>query len=185
MSWLTLVSVLVLLAYPLAIYFGLQHLDIGMLAVLMAGIFLLRIVAGKQARLAELRTLAWISGTAGLLLMGLGYLFHKQAWLTFYPVVVNLLMLALFATSFRQKQTIIERLARLQEPELPPAGVRYTRRVTGVWCVFFAVNGSIALATCFMPLHIWTLYNGLLSYLLAGTLFISEFLVRQWVKKTH
>ncbi|MGI2259705.1 septation protein IspZ [Shewanella sp. GXUN23E] len=185
MSWLTLVSALVLLAYPLAVYFGLQHFDIGIIAALMAGIFLLRIVAAKQAKLAELRTLAWISGGAGLLLAGLGYLFQKQAWLTFYPVVVNLLMLALFATSLWQKQTIIERLARLQEPDLPPSGVRYTRKVTLLWCGFFAVNGSIALATCFMPLHIWTLYNGLLSYLLAGTLFICELLVRQWAKKTQ
>ncbi|MCL2916441.1 hypothetical protein L2725_22145 [Shewanella corallii] len=183
MPLLTIVSAILLLAYPLAVYFGLQHFDIGIIAAVMAGIFALRILAGNNARLAELKTLAWISGGAGLVLVTLGYVFQKQSWFTFYPVVVNVLMLGLFAASFKQKQTIIERFARLQEPDLPDSGVQYTRKVTAVWCGFFAINGSIALATCFMPLHIWTLYNGLISYLLAGTLFVCEYLVRQWVKK--
>ncbi len=46
-------------------------------------------------------------------------------------------MLALFSASLLQKQTLVERLARLQEPELPDSGVRYTRTVTKVWCGFF------------------------------------------------
>jgi len=92
-------------------------------------------------------------------------------------------MLILFASSLNQSQTIIERLARLQEPELPESGVRYTRKVTKVWCGFFVLNGLIALYTCFQPLELWTLYNGLISYLLAGSLFAGEWIVRQFVRK--
>ena len=32
---------------------------------------------------------------------------------------------------------IVERLARIREPQLSPAGVRYTRKVTKVWCSFY------------------------------------------------
>ncbi|MGF1755265.1 hypothetical protein L4C33_16930, partial [Vibrio makurazakiensis] len=105
--------------------------------------------------------------------------------LTYYPVVVNLCMLVVFASSLRQPQTIIERLARLQEPDLAQSGVMYTRKVTKVWCLFFVINGSIALYTCFQSLEVWTLYNGLISYLLAGSLFSIEWLVRQKVRQSE
>ncbi len=78
---------------------------------------------------------------------------------------------------------MIERFARLQEPDLPESGVKYTRTVTKIWCVFFIINGSISFSTCFMDMKIWMLYNGFISYLLIGTLFISEWLVRQWIRK--
>ncbi|EXJ46560.1 putative dNA gyrase subunit B [Vibrio parahaemolyticus VPTS-2010_2] len=94
-------------------------------------------------------------------------------------------MLCVFAFSLKQPQSIIERLARLQEPELPPSGVAYTRKVTMVWCVFFVLNAAFALYTCFLPVKIWTLYNGLISYLLAGSLFAGEWIVRQFVRKEH
>ena len=45
------------------------------------------------------------------------------------------------------KQSAIERIARLQHPDLPPEGVVYTRRVTQIWCVFFSTkrqSGRIA-----------------------------------------
>ena len=54
-----------------------------------------------------------------------------------YPVIVNALMLAVFGGSLFAKQTVIERLARLQHPDLPPEGVSHTRRVTQIWCGFF------------------------------------------------
>lgn len=121
----------------------------------------------------------------GITLIALSLLFKQHGWMTFYPVVVNVCMLAVFANSFKQKQTIIERLARLQEPDLPPSGVKYTRKVTAIWCVFFILNGSIALYTCFQPLEVWTLYNGFISYVLAGILFFIEWVVRQFVREDH
>ncbi|WP_079751670.1 COG4648 family protein, partial [Vibrio parahaemolyticus] len=121
----------------------------------------------------------------GILLVALGMVFKQHGWLKFYPVVVNVCMLCVFAFSLKQPQSIIERLARLQEPELPPSGVAYTRKVTMVWCVFFVLNAAFALYTCFLPVKIWTLYNGLISYLLAGSLFAGEWIVRQFVRKEH
>lgn len=79
---------------------------------------------------------------------------------------------------------IIERLARLTEPELSPQGVVYTRKVTQIWCVFFAVNGTIALATClYGDMHLWALYNGGLSYLFIGSLMGMEWIIRKRVQQ--
>ncbi|WP_413466672.1 hypothetical protein [Photobacterium sp.] len=183
MRLLTVLSATALLAYPLAVYYGLSQWGLGTVAGLLAVLFLLRIIAGNQTRLREFKYIAWLSGGAGIVLTLLGGLFRQEGWFTFYPVIVNTLMLGLFASSLWQQETLIERLARLQEPDLPESGVRYTRTVTKVWCGFFLFNGSVALATCFMPLATWTLYNGLISYILAGCLFISEWFIRQWMQK--
>lgn len=79
---------------------------------------------------------------------------------------------------------MVERLARIREPQLSPAGVRYTRKVTKVWCGFFICNGAVALFTVlYVDLRLWTLWNGMLSYILMGTLMAGEWLVRQRVIK--
>ncbi|WP_318472476.1 hypothetical protein [Photobacterium leiognathi] len=183
MPLLTAVSALALLAYPLAVYYGLSRWGLGVVAGLLAVLFLLRIIAAKQTQLRELKYIAWLSGGAGLILALLGSVFREHGWFLYYPVIVNVLMLGLFGASLWQKQSLIERLARLQEPDLPPSGVRYTRNVTKIWCLFFIINGAIALTTCFLPLQVWTLYNGLISYVFAGSLFAIEWVVRQFVQR--
>jgi uncharacterized membrane protein len=51
--------------------------------------------------------------------------------------------------------------------------------VTLAWCGFFLVNGTIAAWTALAaPLAWWTLYNGLLSYLLIAALFGAEWVAR-------
>ncbi|OEF25451.1 hypothetical protein [Vibrio rumoiensis] len=183
MRALTALSALLLLAYPLAVYYGLSRWGIGVIGGVFAVLFILRIVAGSNTKLKELKYIAWLSGGAGITLTLLATLFREHGWFTFYPVIVSTLMFVLFFSSLWQKQTLIERLARLQDPNLPQSGVQYTRTVTKVWCGYFVINGSIALYTCFLPLSIWTLYNGLISYLLAGCLFAIEWLVRLRVQK--
>lgn len=178
-------SAIVLLAYPFVVYYGLNRWGIGAVAAVFIILFVLRIAAGNQTRLRELKYIAWLSGGAGVVLTLFAFVFKNSSWFTYYPVMVNLLMLGLFAQSLRQKESLIERFARLQEPELPDYAVRYTRNVTKVWCVFFIINASLALLTTFMSITVWTLYNGLLSYLFAGALFACEFVVRLIVKKKH
>ncbi|MBD1575185.1 DNA gyrase subunit B [Vibrio sp. S11_S32] len=185
MKFLTALSGLVLLAYPLAVYYGLNRWGIGVIAGLLGVLFLIRIIAGNRTRLTELKYIAWLSGGAGIILTIFATIFKQQGWFTFYPIIVSALMFILFGSSLWQKQTLVERLARLQDPDLPPSGVQYTRTVTKVWCGYFVLNGSIALYTCFQPIEIWMLYNGLLSYICGGSLFACEWVVRQFVQKKH
>lgn len=96
-----------------------------------------------------------------------------------YPVAVNAALLIVFASSLFRNPTIIERLARLSEPELPESAIRYCRNVTRVWCIFFMVNGLIALATVYhADPTTWAVYNGLIAYIAAGCLFAVEYLFR-------
>lgn len=185
MKLLTLLSAIVLLAYPFAVYYGLNQWGVGTVAGVVGVLFVLRIIGANNTRLRELKYIAWISGAMGLILALLALFFKETRWFTYYPVIVNLLMLTLFASSLRQKETIVERFARLQDPQLPDYAVAYTRTVTKVWCIFFVANGTVSLITSFISLDIWTLYNGLLSYLLAGTLFACEFTVRLYVKRKN
>lgn len=144
--------------YPAAVYFGLQYLQPRLIALALAAMLLLR--------LALLRA-DW---SKPLLLVGLAYagfaIWSNQAIaLRFYPALVNAAMLTLFAASLFYPPTIVERLARLQQPDLPAQGVVYTRRVTQVWCGFFVVNGGIAAATAlWSSFQVWSLYNGLIAY---------------------
>ncbi len=182
MRIIALLAAIALLAYPFAVYYGLNNYGMSSVAMVLVLLFILRIFVGSSVPLKELKYVAWITGVSGVLLTLLGMIFKDEGWFTFYPVIVNLFMLILFAVSLFQKQSMIERFARLQAPELPDSGVLYTRKVTMVWSLFFIINGSISLATCFQSMEIWTLYNGLISYLLMGTLFGIEFIIRKRVQ---
>jgi uncharacterized membrane protein len=93
-------------------------------------------------------------------------------------------MLVIFASSVWFPPTIVERLARLKTPDLPAEAIAYTKKVTIAWCIFFIINGSIALWTSLYTTDaIWAFYNGFLSYLLIATLFIAEFFIRLRVKQ--
>ncbi|KJH84281.1 membrane protein [Stutzerimonas stutzeri] len=165
------------LAYPFAVYLGLEHLSPRLFALLLGALWLARMFSGKQTPLN--RTLA----TAALLFCLLLGLAGEPALLRWYPVLISLALLGLFAGSLCSGMPIIERFARLSEPELPPAAVRYTRRVTWVWVGYFVVNASIASGLAlWAPLSWWTLYTGLIAYLLMGLLFTGEWLVRQRIR---
>ena len=65
--------------------------------------------------------------------------------------------------------SMIERFARIHEPNLPTrADQLYSPRDTGLVHFFFA-NGAIALVTALWASPAaWTLYNGLIAYVMMG-----------------
>jgi uncharacterized membrane protein len=140
--------------------------------------FLIAAVATLRALLT--RESFWWWCAAGALVLCAGNLFRDDALLLkLYPVAVNAVMLCTFAVSLWKPPCVVERLARLTEPNLPAEGVRYTEMVTLVWCAFFVLNGSAALYTAlFANERVWVLYNGLLAYVLMGTLILAERLWR-------
>ncbi|WP_333853153.1 hypothetical protein [Leclercia sp.] len=174
-----LLTGLMLVAWPFLIGYGLSHNSLRWLLPLMAALLLLRF---RQARLnaGPMRYVTQSVALAGIALCAASILLKAHHWLLLYPVVVNLAMLAVFGGSLWTAMPLVERLARLREPNLPPSGVRYTRVVTRVWCGFFIFNGSMALFTVLRgDMHLWTLWNGMIAYILMGTLMAGEWLVRQ------
>lgn len=165
-------------AYPLIIYFSLGHVEPRYLALLLLVLGALRWMAGG-AQLVQAR---WIA-LAALLLAASTALLNMSLPLKLYPVLVNVVLLVVFGLSLVRGPSMAERIARLSEPNLDPQGQAYTRRVTQVWCVFFVFNGCIALATALWASDdIWALYNGLIAYVLIGTLMGAEWLLRRTLR---
>jgi len=166
-------------AYPLLLWLARGHVGPRWLALGLAALAL--------ARAAVARERVWLAAA-----MAVGALAAAGAWfggwapLKLYPVAVNLSLLAVFAASLRRGPSLVERLARLREPALPPAAVAYTRRVTQAWCVFFAVNAALAAATAlWADTATWALYNGVLAYVAMGALMGGEWLLRRRVRARH
>ncbi|MGO2132120.1 MAG: hypothetical protein ACTH3D_04370 [Halomonas sp.] len=133
-------------------------------------------------RLPQARGFAVIAAI-GMLAVGLAI--DAELGMRGYPVAINTVLLATFATSLWQGMPVVERLARLKEPDLPPQGVLYTRRVTQVWCVFFMINGAIAAWTAaYADLALWSLYNGVISYGLIALMFTGEWYCRRRLRSS-
>jgi uncharacterized membrane protein len=160
------------LLYPLAIWFGLARFEPRDLALVLLALALLRAAVSREP--------SWLVAAAGAgVLVAATWLSNDGLPLKLYPVVVNAVLLAVFATSLLKPPTVIERLARLSHPTLPPAAIPYVTRVTQVWCAFFVVNGGIALWTALAASDAaWALYNGAVAYVLIGALLLGERLVR-------
>lgn len=168
------------LLYPLAVYLGLQTFDARYLVVLLLVVAAARLLtADKQTPLNH-----WLWLPLLVLLALWSWLTNSASGLKLYPVLVNACLLIFFAWSLKVPPSMIERFARVQDPQLSERGVHYTRQVTKVWCGFFILNGGIALGTVFWASDaVWAVYNGLIAYLAMGTLFAGEWLVRQRVMR--
>ena len=102
----------------------------------------------------------------------------------YYPVLMNASFFLIFASTLLKGKPIIQQLAEVGRKgvPLPEEAISYTRNLTKVWCVFFLLNGSVALWTCLNgDLNVWTLYNGCISYCLIALLFGVEYLYRKMV----
>ena len=170
-----LFAVLVAL-YPLAVYAGLRAGEIQWAAFTLAAAACLQ--AASFRRLVNVCCAAAAAGLAAV-----AFMTETALPVKFYPVAVNAAWFFFFALSLTG-ESVVEKLARLKEPELPAAGRRYCRKVTIVWCGFFILNGLLALDSALNRSDAWwALYNGLIAYLLIGLLFTGEWLIRLWIRK--
>jgi len=170
------------IAYPAAIYLGITHLGprtlgLALLALLVPNLVLRLAQAPPEHRRVVVRLPLAIAA-----LVGLGAALAEPRFYLILPVLVNLTLLASFAGSLRGPVSLVERYARLQDPDFPEGGPAYCRRVTVAWCWFFAANAVAGAALAvFAPVSWWALYTGVLAYILVGLGFTIEFLVRKRV----
>ena len=186
-SALSVGVVVALAAYPLLVYAAVGRFGANGAAVTLAVLCV--------ARLAVLRLrgrpafggayLDWLC-VGGVLLAAIGFYLGNAGAVRYYPVLANAALFVVFGSSLKRPPTVVERIARLREPDLPPAAVAYTRRVTIVWTIFFVLNGVGLLiqvvCTGFtyytLGLHGGVAYN---ASLLAGVAFGAAF--RYWSYK--
>jgi len=124
-----------------------------------------------------------------LVLGGLCLILNSSIILKFYPLLMNILFLITFGSTLFSPPSMIFRFATMQDRTIKGSLnekriTAYCHKVTYVWCGFFIFNGGIAACTIFSGSDIlWSVYNGLISYILIGVLFAGEFMVRKMVQK--
>lgn len=187
---LSFFAVVLGLAYPLTVYYGLTHFGTRPAACLLLGAVLTGAwlrghkPTGKPLLPAGRARAPWAAVGLPLaigLLLVVSALLDDRRYMLATPVLINAGLFATFFSSLAGAQPLVERFARLQVADLSPAEVAYCRTVTGSWCAFFVLNGSIsALLAWAAPLSWWTLYTGLIAYLLIGLVAGTEYTLRKY-----
>ena len=108
----TVVVAAISLAYPLLVYLAMGRFEPRWLSLLLFTLALLRALSTRQP-------LWWAAAAGTGLLAVLATVLNQALPLKLYPALVNAVMLAVFGTSLRFGPPLVERLARLQEPDLP------------------------------------------------------------------
>ena len=179
MTFLNIIFVGLTILYPFVVYLSLGRLEPRVLALILLIVYGTRFLIGRRTSPTYAAWMFFAVASFVVVVFAQG----SATTLYYYPVVINIILFVLFGYSLAYPPTVIEKIARLQEPDLAPSGVAYTRKVTFVWLIFFVVNGSIALTTAIHgDVALWSLYNGLIAYLLMGVVFLAEFLVRRQVR---
>jgi uncharacterized membrane protein len=171
--------------YPAIVYIALTRLGARAAGLLVAA----ALVVGLALRArGERREHAVSALGVPLTLIGvalLGAVFDDERLVLALPVIANLALLAHFAASLRG-MPIVERFARAIDDDVWPEQVVYCRKVTVLWCGFFAVNAvAIAALAVFAPLAWWTLYAGVGSYVLVGAMVSAEYVVRRYLFRKY
>ena len=178
--------------YPVLVYCGLTMWDLSprRLSILLLALAFYQFLNftrsknadGGKAKNGILVLLMLVCGTVALFADSL-------LFLKFYPVLVNLSLLLFFGVTLWKKPSFVFRMANLGDKSIKNSPSRnyvekYCDKVTFCWCIFFVANASVAALTVFVGSdRLWSLYNGLISYILIGLFFAIEFVVRKVMQR--
>lgn len=170
-----------LFVYPVAIYFADGYLSPTQLLAGLLFLFAARVLLAAWIKPAhhnrDLLFAALLAVAAFLVLLFLPAV--RLDWLRLYPALISLGVFGMFFGSLFTAQPMVERIARVMHPDLPPQGVVHCRRVTQAWCVLLAANVLVSLYTAFATsLRFWSLYNGVIVYFVFGAMLLGEYLLR-------
>lgn len=166
--------------FPLFAAFAVRTFGPGPVIAALCIMLVLRSIGGPSRNVPAGLTLGLLAVAAAV---GLTAFYDRDLSVRLYPAFMNAALLVAFAQTLVSGPSMIERFARVMEPDLGDVGVRYTRKVTWVWVGFFAINGAIATGTAlYADWNVWTLYNGVIAYVAIGVLLGGEYLVRRKVR---
>lgn len=164
-----------IVAYPFVVFFAFQS----GIAVKFVGLFFLAIVI-----LSFLRNKNKVLLGIGLTLCFLIFVFNQDIFLKIYPVLMNGAICSVFAISLT-RTPLITKYAEKMHYDLDEPAKKYTAKATLAWAIFMGYNTLISLITVFMPVKIWVIYNGFISYILIGLMMIGEYITRKWILRVQ
>ncbi len=165
-----------LVAYPFLVYWVLteHHPWLGMPITLAALLGLCACLPHRRTRMAAALTVLALAAAA--------VAFAEPSSLLFLPpLCVNLGLAWLFGrTLARGREALITRFARLEQTQLEPAVVSYTRCLTRVWVVFFLLMATVSASLAAFGAHAaWAWFTAVGNYLCVAALFAVEFAYRR------
>lgn len=173
------------------VYFGLQVFQPRLLYVLVGVLLLARFLARLPSLESRGRVRALMPFLVAAPVVAAGAISNSELLFLLLPGCVTVALAGVFIYSLFRPPSMIETFARMSMPDLAERDVRYCRRVTAVWSVFFLLNSLVIFGLSeavqdhtpllgLSPRFLWTLYAGIISYLLIGLLFAGEYLYRKW-----
>lgn len=174
------VGVMLLLAYPVLV-----HASVMLREPLLAFVALLALVALALLRpLAAPHAWAWLAFAAIGTLLWLLTRVGGGIYALYLPsLVIPAALGVLFGSSLRAERTpLITGIARAERGGvLPPELADYTRRLTLLWTLMFALMFGVALTLIVIGAREWwSLTSNVLNYVLIGALVVLEYGYRRW-----
>jgi uncharacterized membrane protein len=176
---LSIISALFILASPWVLYWTLSQHRVDVAAITLIAWVIVRTIPILLSAKPEQRVAALQLPAIALFFAGLGWLLNNGTWLLVMPAATQATFGLAFLRSLRGTP-LIENFARMVKPDLSvpeQAHCRSWTRVWGFYLIFLAAFG-LALAR-WASLEVWTVYVGIVSYVLVGVLFAIEYLVRK------
>jgi uncharacterized membrane protein len=192
-SLLKVVAIFLAILYPGLIYITLSYFNASpkVLSFMLVSVAVVYFLAHTDDAGGEpLRKIQfWGMLAAATILAALTFFTENTGFVKFYPVSINLLLLSSFTITLYRPPSMIFRFALMQDKVIKESDEKeyieiYCRKVTVIWIFFFIFNGIMALITALFFSHfVWALYNGLISYIFIGIIFVTEFVVRKFKVK--
>ncbi len=194
-------------AYPILVFTLLVVLKVdtkivSLCMIALAAAFFLSATGNKKTgENGEKKKLDWKTLLRSALFLAAGlfcFITGKEIFLKLYSVVISGTFLVVFGSTLFFEPNIIFRFATLADKKIIGSNYEnqvkaYCKKVTIVWCCFFILNGTVAACTTFADKifglspekarEVWAVYNGGISYVLMGILFVVEFIIRKLVDR--
>jgi uncharacterized membrane protein len=176
---LGIISALFIVASPWVLYWTLSQQRVGVAAMALIGWVIIRTIPVLLSAKREQRAAALQLPAIALVFAFLGWISHDGTWLLVLPSATQATFGVVFLRSL-SGTPLIEHFARMVKPELSSPERAHCRSWTRIWGVYLLVlaAGGLVLAR-WAPLTVWTVYVGVVSYVLVGALFAIEYLIRK------
>lgn len=171
--------VIFFIAYPFIVYFGLSVLQPSFFGLVLVALLGLRfgVLLPEERRILLPILLVFLAYAVMTVFVDSAQL------LLYYPALVNFTFFLVFANSLRSEAPLLLRFVRTRGYIISEYAPRYLFWLTAIWATFFVFNGLVSIWTSTLSMQAWTLYNGLISYILVAILGLGEWIFRHHYKK--
>ncbi|HEV7556831.1 MAG TPA: hypothetical protein VGO00_15300 [Kofleriaceae bacterium] len=176
---LKIISGVFLFASPWVLYWTLSQGDVKVASITLVAWVVVRTIPIVMAAKQEQRRAAMQLPAIALVFALLGWISHDGTWLLVLPAATQ----ATFGLTFLRSLSgtpLIEHFARMVKPELTAGEQAHCRAWTRVWGYYLIALAALGLVLAMVAsLAVWTIYVGVISYVLVGVLFAIEYVVRK------